>query len=235
MKPSTVLITGANRGLGLGLAEAYLADGWRVIALSRASSPGLEALNNGRLDIHRCDLTDDDQLQSVADALSGQQVDVLINNAGRMAKPRNGETRDVQGFGHFDRSLWHEVFDINLFTAVSLTERLVENLARSDRARIVTISSTLGSIAKNTSGGLYAYRASKAGVNAVTKSLAIDLADRGIIAIALHPGWVRTDMGGSGADIDVTTSVSGMKSVIDGLAPKDSGRFYAYDGSELPW
>lgn len=231
----TVLITGANRGLGLGLTGAYLADGWRVIALSRTSSPELEALDNGRLEMHFCDLTDDDQLEAVAETLDGQEVDVLINNAGRMAKPRDGETRGVQGFGHFNRSLWHEVFDINLFTAISLTELLVENLARSGHARIVTISSTLGSMAQNTSGGLYAYRASKAGVNAVTKSLAIDLADRGIIAIALHPGWVRTDMGGGGADIDVATSVSGMKSLIDGLTAEDSGRFFAWDGSEMPW
>jgi len=141
----------------------------------------------------------------------------------------------VQGFGFFNRPMWREVFDINLFTVMSLSELLIEHISRSERGRIVTISSMLGSMSMNTSGGLYAYRASKAGVNAIMKSMSIDLASRGIIAIAQHPGWVRTDMGGQGADIDVHTSVSGMKKVIDGLNLADSGKFLSYDGTEMPW
>ncbi len=236
MSHSTVLITGANRGLGLGLARIYLEDGWNVIAVNRSSSPELEALRNGSLEIHCCDLTDDTQLTLLADTLDSRAIDVLINNAGRMAKSGADESaHSVQGFGHFDRALWHDIFDINLFTPMSLSELLVENLARSERGRIVTISSMLGSMALNTHGGIYAYRASKAAVNAIVKSMAIDLAGRGIIAIAQHPGWVQTDMGGKGADIDVETSVAGMKSVIDGLGPGDSGKFFSYDGSEMAW
>ena len=140
-----------------------------------------------------------------------------------------------QGFGRFDRALWHRLFDINLFTPMRLAELLVEPLARAERGRIVTLSSMLGSMTMNRQGGLYAYRASKAGVNAIMKSMAIDLTDRGIICIALHPGWVRTDMGGADADIDITTSVSGMKSVIDNLRAEDNGAFLSYDGSEMPW
>lgn len=236
MNKPVALITGANRGLGLGLARVYLEDGWRVITLSRSSSSELEALDNGRLDIRCCDLTDDKQLATATNGIAGQAIDVLLNNAGRMAKPRNSENeRGVQGFGQFDRELWRQVFDINLFTPMALAELLVENLARSNNGRIVTISSTLGSMEQNTSGGLYAYRASKAGVNAITKSLSADLAEQGIIAISMHPGWVRTDMGGSGADIDITTSVTGMKAVIEELEPEDSGKFFSYDGSCLPW
>ncbi len=233
---STVLITGANRGLGLGLAGIYLADGWNVIAVNRSSSPALDDLKNGRLEIIRCNLAHDTQLASLADGLSGRTIDVLINNAGRMARPKfiPGE-ESVQGFGHFDRDTWRDVFDINLFTPMFLAELLVDNLARAGRGRIVTISSMLGSMEMNTHGGLYAYRASKAGVNAIMKSMGIDLKERNITAIALHPGWVRTDMGGPKADIDVSASVTGMKKVIDGLGPDDCGKFLSYDGSQMPW
>ena len=236
MKEPTVLITGANRGLGLGLARVYLDSGWKVIAVNRGSSPVLEKLGGGALEIHQCDLTDDSQLADLAESLAAQTIDVLINNAGRMAHSGFVEGADsVQGFGHFNRAMWHDVFDINLFTAMSMAELFTDNLARAERGRIVTISSMLGSMELNTHGGLYAYRASKAGVNAIVKSMSFDLADRGIIAIAQHPGWVRTDMGGSDADIDVQTSVNGMKTVIDGLTPADSGKFFSYDGSEMPW
>jgi NAD(P)-dependent dehydrogenase (short-subunit alcohol dehydrogenase family) len=230
------MITGANRGLGLGLTGAFLADGWKVIALARRRSPELGALECPELEIHVLDLVDDRGLADLADQLSDRVIDVLFNNAGRMAH-RDSPRKEggTQGFGHFDRDLWHEVFDINLFTPMALAERFAENLARSPRGRIVTMTSTLGSMASNTRGGLYAYRASKAGVNAITKSMAIDLAERNIIAVALHPGWVRTDMGGSRAPVDVETSVDGMKRVVENLRPEDSGKVLAYDGSELPW
>ena len=172
----------------------------------------------------------------MAKSLAGHPVDVLINNAGRMVRTGTSETAGKsQGFGHFDRVLWHQIFDINVFTAMCLAELMAENLSRSERGRIVTLSSMLGSMALNSSGGTYAYRASKAGVNAITKSLSIDLAERGIIAIALHPGWVKTDMGGPQADIDVETSAAGMKAVIDAVTREDSGKFLSWDGSELPW
>jgi NAD(P)-dependent dehydrogenase (short-subunit alcohol dehydrogenase family) len=224
-----VLITGANRGLGLGFARAYHREGWEVVAAVRRSAPELEALAGDGVDIHRLDLCADDELSALPAGLAGRPLDLLLNNAGRMAEPKR------QGFGHFDRALWHEVFDINLFTPMRLAELLAPNLERADRPRIVTLSSTLGSIQLNAQGGLYAYRASKAAVNAMTRSLALDLQDRGIIAIALNPGWVQTDMGGPDAELDVETSVRGMQRVIDGLRPADSGKFLSWDGRELPW
>lgn len=233
---ATVLITGANRGLGLGLAKVYLEGGWDVIALVRQSSPELAGLTCTALEIHECKLTDDRELGTVADSLADRTIDVLINNAGRMAKAEDTPRADrLQGFGHFNRKLWRDVFDINLFTPMRLSELLIEQVARAERGRIVTLSSMLGSMALNDSGGLYAYRASKAGVNAIMKSMAIDLAQQGVIAIAMHPGWVRTDMGGSKAPLDAETSTRGMKGVIDRLRPEDSGRFFSHDGSELPW
>ena len=232
----TVLITGANRGLGLGLVRAYLADGWHVIAVVRQSSPQLERIDTGRLEVRHCDLVDDDDLAALARSLADRTIDVLINNAARMAQPPDSPVEHgTQGFGNFDRALWRDVFDINLFTPMALSELLIDAVARAPRGRIITLSSMLGSQAMNDSGGLYAYRASKAGVNAIAKSMAVDLADRGVIAIAMHPGWVRTDMGGSEAPLDIDTSVRGMKTVIDGLGPEDSGRFLGWDGAELPW
>ncbi|RPH97473.1 MAG: SDR family oxidoreductase [Lysobacterales bacterium] len=225
----TVLITGANRGLGLGLARAYLADGWQVVAAVRQSSAELEALRNGSLDIRQLDLCNDDELAALAGNLGDRPIDVLINNAGRQAEPGR------QGLGDFDRGSWRAVFDINLFTPMRLAELFLDHLERSGRGRIVTVSSDLGSMALNTFGGFYAYRASKAAVNAITRSMAIDLAGRGIIAIALHPGWVLTDMGGPDAQLTVETSVRGLQQVIDGLRPEDSGKFLSWDGLELPW
>lgn len=225
----TALVTGANRGLGLGLARVCLEDGWDVIAAVRRTSPELQAPANGRLDIRQLDLCNDGELAALARSLGGRPIDVLINNAGRQSTPGH------QGLGDFDRASWHAVFDINLFTPMRMAELFLENLERSGRGRIVMISSDLGSMELNTYGGLYAYRASKAAVNAITKSLAIDLAGRGIIAVALNPGWVLTDMGGPDAVLDVETSVRGMKKVIDDLRPADSGRFLSWDGRELPW
>ena len=226
---SCILITGANRGLGLGLARAFAADGWQVIAAVRRHSPELDALAPAGVEIHTLNLCSDDDLSALAASLGERPLDVLVNNAGRMARPRH------QGFGEVDRALWHELFDINLFTPVRLAELLLPNLERAERGRIVTLSSMLGSMALNDHGGLYAYRASKAGVNAIMKSMAIDLEPHGIIAAALHPGWVRTDMGGAGADLDIETSVQGMKQVIEGLTPDQSGSLLAWNGNELPW
>lgn len=236
LNEQTVLVTGANRGLGLGLVKAFLADGSRVIAVNRSPSPELEQESSDRLEVIHCNLTDDLALADLAKHLQDRTIDVLINNAGMMLRPAfEASERSVQGFGHFDRKSWHQLFDINLFTPMRMAELFVENIARAPRGRIVTISSMLGSMELNTSGGIYAYRASKAGVNAIMKSMAIDLADRGIIAIAQHPGWVKTDMGGNGADIDVQTSVNGMKAVIDDLKPEDSGKLLSWDGTEMPW
>lgn len=232
----TILITGANRGLGLGLARCYLDDGWQVIAVNRSHSAELEQIAGDQLKIHHCDLTSDEELQALKATLGQIPIDVLLNNAGRMINPSFGnEGKSVQGFGHFDRKLWRDLFDINLFTPMHLAELLASNVEYTENGRIVTISSMLGSMQMNDFGGIYAYRASKAGVNAIMKSMSIDLEKRGITAIALHPGWVQTDMGGSGADIDVQTSVTGMKKVIDGLTLADSGRFLSYNGQELPW
>ncbi len=233
----TALITGANRGLGLELARQYLEKGWKVISASRGSSPALEELSqHAGHEAHLFDLTDDAALSEFAAVIGDRRIDVLLNNAGTMGRQNFAEHGLKSGrFGSFNRSEWHEILDINLCTPMRLAELLVERVAASGQGRIITISSMLGSMGLNTVGGLYAYRSSKAAVNAIMKSMAIDLASRGIITIALHPGFVRTDMSGPQAEIEAADSVAGMIRVIDDLTFEDTGKFLAWDGKVLPW
>jgi NAD(P)-dependent dehydrogenase (short-subunit alcohol dehydrogenase family) len=235
----TVLITGANRGLGLELARQYAADGWRVLACSR--QPDAEALDaieqeHGDVSRHALEVTDAASIAALASSLHGTAVDVLLNVAGvmhRRAVATEGSARAA--FGGFDYDDWTRVLAVNVLAPVRVAEAFLEHVAASDQRKIVTLSSELGSIGANETGGLYAYRSSKAAVNAVMKSMAIDLAPRGIIAVPMHPGWVRTDMGGPKAPLSAEESASGMRRVIAGLTLDDSGRFLQYDGEELPW
>jgi NAD(P)-dependent dehydrogenase (short-subunit alcohol dehydrogenase family) len=224
----TVLITGANRGIGLEFVRSFAADGWRVHACCRIPEKAkkLKAIE-GDVECHRADVTDGLQVANLARDLSGEPIDLLINNAG-VYGPRDGS-------GKVDFDKWGEVFEVNSIAPLRVAQRLLEKIARSERKQIVNISSRMGSIAENTGGGEHIYRSSKAALNMVVKSLSIELAERGITVIAFHPGWVQTDMGGAGAAITPEESVAGMRRVIAGLTPADSGRFFAYDGSDIPW
>lgn len=231
------VITGANRGIGLELTRQYLDDGWQVYALTRRSSDELDSLARpGSLTVITADLTDDASLRAAVETIDAEAVDVLVNNAGTMG---NGSFEEIgfafQAFGRFDRDEWQKVFDINVFTPQALCELLADKLASAERGVAATISSMLGSNELNTSGSLYAYRASKAAVNSIMKSMGSDLGKRGVIAVALHPGWVQTDMGGAGADVPVTDSVTGLRQVIGRLTADDAGGFFAYDGQRMPW
>lgn len=230
-----LLITGANRGLGLEFAQRFHADGWRILALCRHHSDALRAIEaRGNVRVLLGDLSDGSCLQDFASELADERIDVLINNAGVM-----GDTNFHHGGGErqslldFDREEWRKVFEINLFTPVQVIALFNEQL--SDQAKVVTISSEMGSIAGNHSGGWFAYRASKAAVNSLMKSIALSLKDRGIPAIALHPGWVRTGLGGPDAHLDTETSVKGMMKVIETLSMENSGGFFAHDGSALSY
>lgn len=225
---SSVLITGANRGIGLALARAYAADGWRVLASCRdpAGARELQTLA-GDISLRRLDVTDQDQIAALAAHVTSP-IDILINNAG-IHGPRN------PAFGDLDAGAWAEVLRVNTIAPIKVAEAFVGHVADSGRKTMAFLSSRMGSIGENTSGGSMIYRSSKAALNAAVKSLAIDLAPRGVKAIVLHPGWVKTDMGGENALITPAESVVGMRAVIDGLTPKDTGSFHAYDGSGLPW
>jgi len=235
----TVLITGANRGLGLELARQYAADGWRVLACTRQpDAEELEALAAKHRDFSRypLEVTDAASVAALAGSLGSAPVDVLLNVAGvmhRRVEASDGTTRPA--FGSLDYDDWARVLAVNVLGQARVAEALLDNVASSDQKKIVTLSSELGSVGANKTGGLYAYRSSKAAVNAVMKSMAIDLAAKGIIAVPMHPGWVRTDMGGPRAPLGPEDSAAGIRRVIAGLTLADSGRFLQWDGKELPW
>ena len=228
----TVFITGASRGLGLEFSKQYLAAGNRVIATARnpEQSAGLQSLQQeyaDNLKIYTLDVTSEQSRRAVSEAVGDRVIHVLINNAGYYGASN--------ALGNLDEAEWAKVFHINCIAPIKMVELLRSNLVNAGSATVAMLSSKMGSMGDNTSGGSYIYRSSKAALNAASKSLSIDLASEQIKVVALHPGWVLTEMGGPNALIDTTTSVSGMRKVIDGLKSKQSGDFIAYDGTLLPW
>jgi NAD(P)-dependent dehydrogenase (short-subunit alcohol dehydrogenase family) len=229
----SALITGANRGLGLEFARQYLADGWQVYAACRdpASASQLRPLAEGSDDSLRIlamDVTNPASIHAAATQLDGRAIDLLLNNAGIIG-PRG------QTIGNIDYEAWANVFAVNTMGPMRVSEAFVEHVARSDRKLIVTLTSGMGSIADNTSGGSVLYRSSKAAVNMVMRSLAIDLAPRGITCVVINPGWVRTDMGGLNASLEPSESISRMRRIIATLGPEQSGKFFNHNGREYPW
>jgi len=230
----TVLITGANRGIGFEFARQYVSVGWQVFACCR-NPVAAESLNRlaaqfpDRISIHKLDVTDHAQIAQLAQALPVQAIDLLINNAG-VYPPDQGDQ-----FGATDYAAWNYAFSVNTMAPLKMTEAFIQHIASSELKTLITITSKMGSIADNRGGGSYIYRSSKAAVNIVMKSLSIDLNARRITAVLLHPGWVRTDMGGPNGLISVEQSVTGMRRVIDSLSFEDSGKFFAFDGQIVPW
>jgi len=224
----TALITGCNRGIGLEFVRQYAADGWRVLATCRDPGGARElAAIFGDVKIHALDVTDADQVAALAKSLAGEPVDLLINNAGV------GGPDDE--FGKTPANAWLEVLRVNAIAPLHVAEQFIGNLESGARKLIVNITSRMGSIADNNSGGSYIYRTSKAALNMVAKSMAQDLKARRMIVVVFHPGWVKTDMGGPHALIPPKTSVAGMRAKIAALTPADSGKFFNYDGQRLPW
>jgi NAD(P)-dependent dehydrogenase (short-subunit alcohol dehydrogenase family) len=230
--PST-LITGANRGLGLEFARQYAAEGWQVCAACRdpRSASELRRLadtSDHKIQVIGLDVTDLASVKSAAARLDGQAIDLLLNNAGV------GGVRG-QTVGDIDYDAWAKVLDANTMGPMRVSEAFVEHVARSKRKLIVTLTSGMGSITDNTSGGSIAYRTSKAAVNMVMRSLAIDLAPRGITCVVVNPGWVLTDMGGPHATMTPAESVKRLRDLVETLGPAQSGKFLNHDGREFPW
>ena len=230
MKPHQVLITGANRGLGLEFTKQYAADGWNVLACCRhpQSALDLQALAkvNANITIQPLDVADFAQIDALALQLKDESIDVLINNAG---------VYPASSFGDTNYEAWAEGFKVNSMAPLKMAEAFVQHITRGQLKKIATLSSKMGSLDDNTSGESYSYRSSKTAVNMVMKSLSIDLKPYGISVVTLHPGWVQTDMGGSNALISVHTSVSGLRKVIESLSLESTGKFIAYDGKAIPW
>jgi NAD(P)-dependent dehydrogenase (short-subunit alcohol dehydrogenase family) len=229
----TVLITGANRGLGLEFCRQYTLAGWRVMAGCRnpASAIELTALSNQypHLQIEALNVADFAQIDALSRQLADERIDVLLNNAGVYGDEPGS------GFGTLDYQKWATTLATNTIAPVKMAEAFLPQLERGNRKLIASVSSLMGSMTDNSSGGSLLYRSSKAGLNAAMKSLSIDLRPRSIGVLILHPGWVRTDMGGKNGLIDVEESVTGMRQQIEAFTLNLSGHFVKYDGSVMPW
>lgn len=229
----TVLVTGANRGLGREFCRQYAEAGWRVLACCRrpeeASDLKTFAAQHPAVSIHALDLADFAAIDRLSGELADESIDVLLCNAGIYTDDGHN------GFGSLDYRLWLDSFVVNTQAPVKLAEAFLPQVKRSGRRLIVAISSLMGSMADNTSGGSIMYRSSKAALNAAMKSLSLNLAGQGIGVLILHPGWVQTDMGGENAPTKPIESIAGMRHVIDTFSLDDSGRFIDYQGNEAPW
>lgn len=230
---STVLITGANRGLGLEFCRQYAQDRWSVIACCRHPDRAKELLELAEIypviQVEALDVADFAQIDALAGRLSKWRIDILINNAGVYAD------QSGQGFGHLDYAAWTDSFRINTQAPVRMAEAFLPHVKASDKKLLVAVSSLMGSIADNGSGGSILYRTSKAALNAAMKNLALDLSKYPVGVLTLHPGWVKTDMGGPNALIGVTESVSCMRAAIAGFTMPQSGSFVNYLGKTMPW
>lgn len=215
-----VLITGANRGIGLEFARQYSADSWDVIATVRTNSPELDELG---VRVEKLDMRDLDAVAALGDKIDS--LDLLIANAGTYG-PKSPESAK-------EGEEWLETLTVNTVAPFLLAQSVLRQVAASG-GKLIAITSQMGSIEDNSSGGYIAYRSSKAALNAAWRSLAID--NRGqVVAAVLHPGWVQTRMGGPSAPTPVEESVDRLRRVIESLGPEHSGRFFSHDGSELPW
>ncbi|WP_193393311.1 SDR family oxidoreductase [Thiobacillus denitrificans] len=230
---TSVLITGASRGLGLEWARQYAEAGWRVFASCRRPEEANDlkalAVRQPRLSVHRLDVTDSEQLRTLQLDLEEARIDVLLNNAGVYLDKFMGD------LGGIDYEVWLRTFAVNTLGAVRVSEAFIEQVARSEKKRVVTVSSHMGSIAEIADPGSYAYRSSKAALNAAMKGLSHAFAQRGIGLLLLHPGWVKTRMGGPDATLTPEQSVHGMRTLVENFKPEMNGRFFRHDGSEIPW
>ncbi len=230
--PLHIVVTGANRGLGLGFVAAWLASGQNVFALARnPSCPELDALeaeSGGRLLRAACDVADDASVAVAAEAIAAAwpRVDLLVNNAGTF-----GPERDAR-FETLDFDAVREALEINTFGPMRVVRSLLPLLRKSAAPRAVHVTSLMGSIADNTSGGRWSYRLSKAALNMAGRNFGHEL---GFPNVVLHPGWVRTGMGGPGAPLGIDEAVAEMVATIERVGPEQNGTFIDRHGAPLPW
>jgi len=229
-----VLITGCSRGLGLEWARQYAEANWQVIATCRhpADAHSLQELasSNANVSLYKLDVTVPPEIEALARILQGEPLDLLINNAGVYFEKF---VPDHLGAIHYGD--WEETFRVNTLGAMRMTEAFHPHLRHGQNPLVVAITSHMGSIAEISSPGSYAYRSSKAALNAAMKGMSLELHSDGIGVLLLHPGWAQTRMGGPGAPYTVTQSVHGMRKRIDQFTLDQSGTFYRFDGSVIPW
>ncbi|MGF1704409.1 SDR family oxidoreductase [Enterovibrio baiacu] len=226
----TLFITGGNRGIGLELVKQSLQNNDVVFCTFRGDTPPdlpLTQEERGRLTWLQLDVTNGTDLARLPALLVNQPIDILINNAGVIGP-------DTQSYNDMDTQGWLHTFEVNTIAPLMVTNALLNNLRLSDAPRVVTVSSQMGALHRE-STGMIAYRSSKAAVNKVMQVLSLELKAQQIVVCPVHPGWVQTDMGGSEADITAEQSASGILALARGLTMEDSGKFYTWEGKEHVW
>ncbi len=227
VEKGTVLITGANRGLGLALTKKFHDEGYAVIATARQPDKASDLRNLG-VRIEALDVSNSESVSLLKKALAADKIDILINNAGISG-------HSASAFSDLDVDKLSTVFDVNSLGMLRVTQALISNMNDSPTKIIANMSSLMGSIEDNTRGCCYGYRSSKAALNSFTKSLAIEYDKQGFVFVVLHPGWVRTDMGTNMATYSTKESADALFNVITGLKPTDNGLFYDLHGKLLKW
>ena len=223
----TVFITGANRGIGLHLAQNFSSAGYEVIGTARKPDQATTLKETGAR-VEQLDVADQASVDAMAQRLAGTPIDILINNAG----VKGDDSRDMASFD-VENMQW--VLDVNTLGPVRVIEALFSNVQSGERKMVVNISSTMGSIELNTWGCCAGYRASKSAINSITRTFAVDYGKQGMTFVTMHPGYVQTDMNDGQGNITPTQSAVGLINVITGLDTSDNGKFYDWQGKELPW
>lgn len=225
----TVLITGANRGLGLEFAKQYAADGWSVIATCRNPiGVGELAQIEGDIAVYGLDVLSEVSITRFVKDLNGRAIDVLINNAGVYGpKPVKAADATLED--------WTPVMQTNAMAPLFIARALLANVQAGERKLIVNISSIMASIEDQAPGNEYIYRSSKTALNMVMANYAKEIADTGVAVTMFHPGWVQTDMGGPNATLTPSESITHLRASIEKLSFADTGKFLNYDGTPLPW
>jgi NAD(P)-dependent dehydrogenase (short-subunit alcohol dehydrogenase family) len=236
--PVTVLITGANRGIGLEHARHFAARRFQVLACCRqpAEATELETVRRrfpDQVQVLALDVTDEVDVMRLAATLANTPIDILINNAGTYGPEGAPDGMAYQGLGTMDYGIWRQILEVNLLAPFRLTAALAASLRAGQRKLVVMMSSDLGSIANNTQGHSHAYRTSKAGLNMLTRGIAAEWQD--LIIVSMAPGWCRTDLGGEAAVLDPADSVRDQQATFDRLTMDHSGTFIDRFGANVPW
>ncbi len=234
----TMLVTGASRGLGLEMVRQYGAEGWRIHACARSPDAATElaalaAGSAGAITVHTLDVGKPEQIAALAAELAGTPIDMLVNNAGVLGHAI--ERQEPGAFGTIDYDNWMQVHAINTMAPLMVAEAFVDHVAASEMKLMFFMSTRMGSITVLDEGNFYPYRSSKAALNLLVKAISIDLAARGVRTLAVHPGWVSTDMGSAAAPVTPPESIAGIRRVVAAYGADETGRFFQYDGEELPW
>ena len=234
----TVMVTGANRGIGYEHVAQYAQKKWKVIACARQPEKAIDLLQlqdkyGANFIIEELEVTNHNQVDDLSQKYSNTAIDILINNAGTGGPEGMPGAMDYQKIDNMNYQIWRDILEVNLLAPFKVATSFHKQISISDKKTLIMMSSDLGSVSQNTFGGLYSYRASKSGLNIVAKGMSNEWKD--IIVVALAPGWCRTYLGGAEAEIDPIDSVADQQKMFESLTESDSGKFLDRFGNEVPW